>query len=260
MGIYKITNVETGQVYVGSSKNIYQRLGEHLAMLNKGTHHSSKLQESYDTATDKSIFKPDIIELIDNQDQLIIREQYYIELYHALDKGYNCSTPFDISRHNQEIIKKYKLTYLSERARKAYLDFYSLYNPDHVFIDPKFYKSIQKRNCGSPVINQLNLAMRWFYANFDKSIHKIYLYATIHSASKYYFNISDKNDHPFCAYFHNRKNVYFFPQHTHTYQTILRNEGQYKPEVHDWIVKTPIIRSMAKELELFNQFYQFHNK
>lgn len=48
-GIYIITD----KVYIGSTKNIMKRISEHLHMLEQGTHHSTKLQNS----TNKYLYK-----------------------------------------------------------------------------------------------------------------------------------------------------------------------------------------------------------
>ena len=52
-GIYKIENIKTGKIYIGSSKNIKSRFYTHKRELEKGTHHSYKLQKSYTKTKDK---------------------------------------------------------------------------------------------------------------------------------------------------------------------------------------------------------------
>ena len=52
-GIYIIRNLITDKVYIGSTKNIMKRISEHLYMLEQGTHHSTKLQNS----TNKYLYK-----------------------------------------------------------------------------------------------------------------------------------------------------------------------------------------------------------
>lgn len=52
-GIYIIRNLITDKVYIGSTKNIMKRISEHLHMLEQGTHHSTKLQNS----TNKYLYK-----------------------------------------------------------------------------------------------------------------------------------------------------------------------------------------------------------
>ena len=46
--IYKIKNIITNQIYIGSSVNIRSRIKRHFKELKDGKHHSLKLQRSYD--------------------------------------------------------------------------------------------------------------------------------------------------------------------------------------------------------------------
>ncbi len=46
-GIYIITNLFDGTVYLGRSDNIFRRWGHHYNDLMKGTHHCCKLQEAW---------------------------------------------------------------------------------------------------------------------------------------------------------------------------------------------------------------------
>lgn len=47
-GIYGIVNTKTGKWYVGQAEDIKRRWGKHLRELRSGTHHSEKLQRSYE--------------------------------------------------------------------------------------------------------------------------------------------------------------------------------------------------------------------
>jgi hypothetical protein len=73
-GIYKIENLQNHKVYIGSSKNMYTRLYQHEKMLQKGIHHSIKLQRSYDVSNDKTIFEYSIIEVVEDISKLKDRE------------------------------------------------------------------------------------------------------------------------------------------------------------------------------------------
>lgn len=90
-GVYKIENIHTGKMYVGSSVNIEKRWKEHMRMLESGTHHSTKLQRAWNKANDKSIFQFTTIEEVVNECDLFLREQYWIDYYDAYQNGYNCS-------------------------------------------------------------------------------------------------------------------------------------------------------------------------
>lgn len=93
-GIYKITHIETGKCYVGSSVDIDVRWGHHRRELRKNIHHSSILQCAWNVGTE-SAFEFAIIESVDVA-ALVEREQFWIEALEAYGSGYNM-TPFAYS-------------------------------------------------------------------------------------------------------------------------------------------------------------------
>ena len=48
-GIYRIRNRSTGEVYIGQSVNIYQRVRQHMQHLQAGRHGNRRLQEAWKT-------------------------------------------------------------------------------------------------------------------------------------------------------------------------------------------------------------------
>lgn len=88
-GVYSITNLKNGKLYIGSSNNIYRRWRDHKNLLKKDKHHSNHLQRAWNKYGEENfIFK--ILEEC-NEDILLKREQYYIDLYVSYDNefGYN---------------------------------------------------------------------------------------------------------------------------------------------------------------------------
>lgn len=97
--VYKIVNIKTNKIYIGSSKNVYIRFYQHIKSLFKNKHHSIHLQRSWNKyGSNNFIFK--IIEQIDiknfrNEKEytnyLREREQYYIDSLQAYNPkyGYN---------------------------------------------------------------------------------------------------------------------------------------------------------------------------
>lgn len=76
-GIYKIINIITGDIYIGSSINLKERQRRHSKDLRRNQHHAVYLQR----AVNKygiSNFKFIIIEYCE-QEQLLIREQHYLD-------------------------------------------------------------------------------------------------------------------------------------------------------------------------------------
>ena len=88
--IYQIRHIESGKVYVGSSAIPGKRHGEHWKHLRLGTHHSRHLQRAWNKyGEDAFVFE--IIEPVLFVEDLIIREQYWIDKLRACDgeHGYN---------------------------------------------------------------------------------------------------------------------------------------------------------------------------
>ncbi len=86
IGIYKIVNTLNNKVYVGSSCNINNRWNQHKKSLSNNTHHSLKLQRTYNKYGD--IFIYELITECKIED-LLTEEQYYIELLNSYKNGYN---------------------------------------------------------------------------------------------------------------------------------------------------------------------------
>lgn len=78
-GIYKIENLITQKIYIGSAVNLSGRKSVHFNALKNNKHHSNYLQKSFNKYGE-SYFIFTVIEYC-NKDQLILKEQYYIDLY-----------------------------------------------------------------------------------------------------------------------------------------------------------------------------------
>lgn len=89
-GIYKIENMINGKVYIGSAVNIARRRNTHLSTLKHNKHENIILQQAYNKYGSEA-FKFEILEIITDKSLLIIREQYYLNLYRCFKKkyGYN---------------------------------------------------------------------------------------------------------------------------------------------------------------------------
>ena len=79
IGIYKIENTITNDLYIGSSINIAQRKRRHFKDLKRGIHISKFLQRSYNKYG-LSAFNFEIIELLESSNDLLVREQYFLDL------------------------------------------------------------------------------------------------------------------------------------------------------------------------------------
>lgn len=77
-GIYKIINRINQKIYIGSSCDLYRRCRKHACDLKRNKHSNSHLQSSYNKHGRES-FQFIIIELVNNQEMLLEREQYWID-------------------------------------------------------------------------------------------------------------------------------------------------------------------------------------
>lgn len=80
-GIYCIENITNHKTYIGSSKNIYQRLLKHFALLRHNKHQNPHLQSAWNKYGEDS-FRWYILELCDNS-ELAKLEQQCIDLFGA---------------------------------------------------------------------------------------------------------------------------------------------------------------------------------
>jgi len=79
-GIYLLFNIQTGQSYIGSSNKVSYRWSQHKRDLEGGRHKNQRLQSNWGKYGDIS-FEFFIIEYIEDTNELLNRERYYIEKY-----------------------------------------------------------------------------------------------------------------------------------------------------------------------------------
>lgn len=91
MGIYKITNLVNGKLYVGSSVNLDKRIYEHFRTLNKNEHSNIHLQRAFNKYG-KENFVSEILDYVSHKSELKYREQYWMDKYNW-DMLYNIA-PF----------------------------------------------------------------------------------------------------------------------------------------------------------------------
>lgn len=104
--IYSLQNIVNNKRYVGATRNFEKRQQDHIRLLNKGEHHSWKLQRDYDSFGETS-FVFEILEIVDDNLQ-VQREQFYIDNFDAIKNGYNASCALKIGdRLEKKKRKKY---------------------------------------------------------------------------------------------------------------------------------------------------------
>ena len=88
MWIYKITNIQNNKVYIGQTiRPIQDRFNRHIndAINNILDTHFARAIRKYG----KDSFIIEEIDTANNQDELNLKEQYWIQYYQATEKGYN---------------------------------------------------------------------------------------------------------------------------------------------------------------------------
>lgn len=98
IGIYIIKNKINNKVYIGSTiKDFIKRWSIHKVFLRNGNHHSPRLQNAWDKYGEEN-FEFQILELLEEKEKIIERENFYLQEYKSYDKkyGYNiCKTAYE---------------------------------------------------------------------------------------------------------------------------------------------------------------------
>ena len=92
--VYMIKNIVNNKVYIGSTKNLRNRMYAHNHLLKHGKHDSSRLQEDWDNG---DIFEVIVLKEIEDEDKLRDCEQYFIDYY----ESYNESNGYNIYRNSE---------------------------------------------------------------------------------------------------------------------------------------------------------------
>jgi group I intron endonuclease len=89
-GIYLIKNEKNSKIYIGSTKIFYRRYQRHRKPLLNNIHVNKHLQNSFNKYKDIN-FTFNIIEIVNDFDKLIEREQYWLDLLQAYNSniGFN---------------------------------------------------------------------------------------------------------------------------------------------------------------------------
>jgi group I intron endonuclease len=107
-GIYKIENTSNRKCYVGSAVIITMRWGHHKKLLRGNKHHSIKLQRAWNKYGETA-FTFSILEEVDRKDDLIIREQHWMNILNVISNGYNISplagSPLGLKRSTEACAK-----------------------------------------------------------------------------------------------------------------------------------------------------------
>lgn len=78
MGIYIISNIKNGKIYIGSTKDFRSRYDTHNVLLFNNKHYNKRLQNSYNK-NGCDFFEFKLLEIVEDKSQLLIREQHWID-------------------------------------------------------------------------------------------------------------------------------------------------------------------------------------
>lgn len=91
-GVYAILNMTNGKMYVGSAVDVGYRWRKHRECLDRGSHHSIKLQNAW-RKYGADAFTWRVVEVLDDAAQLVPREQFWLDYFNTVRRGYNvCPT------------------------------------------------------------------------------------------------------------------------------------------------------------------------
>jgi len=88
--VYKITNIVNNKIYIGSTNNFTVRKQQHIWSLKNKKHRNCLLQRAWDRYGNEN-FVFEILEEIKNPEEILIREQFFLDLFKSYDRniGYN---------------------------------------------------------------------------------------------------------------------------------------------------------------------------
>ena len=181
MGVYKITNTVNNKIYIGSSIDVKGRIKGHKRDLRKNRHINKHLQRSWNKYGEGN-FIFEIIELCSTNDNLLVREQYYIDKYMSYDIniGYNINKTAGSNlgmNHTQEA--KIKMSNAMKFIEKN--ESLNTYELDEVFINKNEVDEIlkiKKKNNKNILFalliqsKRFNTKSKWFHMSYS-TINKV---------------------------------------------------------------------------------------
>lgn len=167
-GIYKITNVKNGKVYIGQSVDIEKRWAQHKRALELGTHHSTKLQNSYNRHLEDS-FIYEIVEEVEDKAELNNKEQHYINMYNSIENGYNM-IGVDLYGNliTDKILKEREKKRLKEEYYNYFIDTIEQFGDDLLIEGYTYRNRMMSKHYGHKHYNLVCFLLNYTYSNIYK--------------------------------------------------------------------------------------------
>lgn len=122
IGIYSIRNTLTGDQYIGSSRDIKFRWWCHRRDLSQKCHDNPRLQNAWNKYGSNT-FEFHVLETLANSDQLLDREQAYLDAYQP---AYNIATtarsPMLGKKHTPETLEKMRARFLGKSQTPEHIE------------------------------------------------------------------------------------------------------------------------------------------
>ncbi|SRR5258707_5561490 len=119
-GIYKITCLENGKIYIGSSLNMRQRCFDHSSRLNRNKHDNTHLQSAWNKYG-KGAFIIEVVELVMPW-SILDREQYWLDTLQSYDHkiGFNRGLIANAPQSGRPLTEDHKMKIsLANMGKKA---------------------------------------------------------------------------------------------------------------------------------------------
>lgn len=117
-GIYLITQLSSGLVYVGSSVNVKNRVSRHRTELKNGTHGNAHLQRAWNKYGEAD-FAISVLEYLPSTDKLIACEQRHIDSRKSADRAFGFNIVPRADRRDMSAETKAKLAAAGRIAQKG---------------------------------------------------------------------------------------------------------------------------------------------
>lgn len=116
-GVYMITNIVNGKIYIGSSNDIKKRWAQHKRELKNGTHDNPHLQNAWNLYGESN-FKFEILEECSLKEQFQ-KEQVYLDTFQPFgNTGYNI-----VHKISNDLVGGTTISNTCERCHKNYNTF-----------------------------------------------------------------------------------------------------------------------------------------